>query len=163
MNLLGESSAFRVQGERVSLSFIELKEKKVPPPLESEGCSAERCFISVFLQLPVLQRWQHPVSMFGLCLPTSSLSSGCPPPRHCLLPRWLSGTQDPWEIHIRFSFHNCSLISRPHNGLTDLACSCSCCRYGEIKFWVQLREPVSDFCYILPLEKKLNLVLFSVL
>lgn len=36
-------------------------EKEEGGPSESGGCSAERCFISVFLQLAVLQSWQHPV------------------------------------------------------------------------------------------------------
>lgn len=93
--------------------------------------------------------------------PPGSLSNGCPP-RHSLQPRCLSGTQDPREIDVLFFFYNCSLISCPHNGLTILTCSWSCCRNGKIKFCVLLRYPTSDFCCILPLKKKLILVLFSV-
>lgn len=118
-----------------------MQEKKVAP-FECEGCSAERCFNSQFLQLPVLQWWQNPVkAILGLRLPRAvnpdtALSHAC-----------LSGTLKPWEIDILSYFNNCSLISCSHNRPTILTCSRSCCRCAKNS--TLCSALLSTVCYLL--------------
>lgn len=135
MNLSGKSSAFRGTGWRSG--FRGLKEKKVAPlnlkDVQQKGVLFH-CFSSCLCcNADSIRVW--PAS------PPGSLSNGCPPPRHSLQPRCLVWHSRPLRnrcpLFFFFSFHNCSLISCRHNGLTLLTCSWSCCWYGKIKFCSQ--------------------------